>query len=57
MDWEPQRSDGPGTVISPQCRNCGSYVSESFARVFGDNDDRIHHCLHCSTARERASWE
>lgn len=33
------------------CRNCGSYVTESFARVFGDNDDHVYACLECSTMR------
>lgn len=57
MDWERQPPDDPSTGNSPRCRNCGSYVSETFARVFGDNDDRIHRCLHCSTASERTSEE
>ncbi|WP_247010599.1 DUF7563 family protein [Halorientalis litorea] len=33
------------------CRNCGSYVTESFTRVFGDNDDNVYACLECSTMR------
>lgn len=34
-----------------ECRNCGSYVTSAFARVFGDNNDRVHACLECSTMR------
>lgn len=34
-----------------KCRNCGSYVTGAFARVFGDNNDRVYACLECSTMR------
>jgi len=33
--------------MSKKCQNCGSAVTEQFARVFGDEQDRIHHCLDC----------
>lgn len=26
---------------------CGSPVSDGFARVYGDNDDNVHHCIDC----------
>ena len=28
---------------------CGAFVSDAFARVFGDNDDAVHSCLECGT--------
>lgn len=31
----------------PRCRNCESHVTVQFARVFGDNDDRVHNCIDC----------
>jgi hypothetical protein len=30
-----------------RCRNCGSTVTEDYARVFGDNDNRVHSCGNC----------
>jgi DNA-directed RNA polymerase subunit RPC12/RpoP len=41
------RSDDATT----RCRNCGSYVTSAFARVFGDNDNQVYACLECSTMR------
>ncbi|WP_331233942.1 DUF7563 family protein [Natronorarus salvus] len=35
----------------PLCNSCERFVTPEFARVFGDNDDRIDGCLHCETAR------
>jgi hypothetical protein len=32
-----------------KCHNCNSFISPQFARVFGDNDDRAHACISCST--------
>ncbi|WP_418771503.1 DUF7563 family protein [Halobacterium yunchengense] len=32
----------------PRCRNCESHVTEQFARVFGDNEDRVHSCIDCT---------
>ena len=34
------------------CLNCGRYVSPSFARVFGDNEDSVHACPNCASMRE-----
>lgn len=31
----------------PQCQNCDSHVTEQFARVFGDRDNNVFHCLDC----------
>lgn len=36
----------------PRCRNCETHVTEQFARVFGDNDDRVHNCIDCTTNRD-----
>ncbi|WP_129116657.1 DUF7563 family protein [Halegenticoccus tardaugens] len=35
------------------CENCGRHVTRTFARVFGDNLDTVHGCIHCTTSRER----
>lgn len=31
------------------CNECGRYVTESFARVFGDNNDEVWGCIQCGT--------
>ncbi|MFC7044334.1 hypothetical protein ACFQH6_20550 [Halobacteriaceae archaeon GCM10025711] len=33
----------------PQCENCGAFVTDAFARVFGDQDDVVHRCQSCDT--------
>ncbi|WP_224332865.1 DUF7563 family protein [Haloprofundus halobius] len=33
------------------CQSCGSKVSESFRRVFGDDDDVAHRCRRCDSDR------
>lgn len=30
-----------------ECQNCGSYVTESFARVFGSNEREVFGCPRC----------
>jgi hypothetical protein len=35
-----------------QCINCGEHVTDRFARVFGDNDDRVFACNSCTVVRE-----
>lgn len=35
----------------PHCRSCGAFVTPGFARVYGDNDDRIDGCIHRETGR------
>jgi hypothetical protein len=32
----------------PSCDNCGSHVSERFARVFADEHGEILACVNCS---------
>lgn len=33
------------------CRNCGTHVTEQFARVFGDERDRVYRCMSCDSKR------
>lgn len=37
------------------CLNCGHYVTDTFRRVFGDNQDELYGCLNCSTMRDLRS--
>ncbi|WP_199268509.1 DUF7563 family protein [Halomarina oriensis] len=37
------------------CTACDTPVSTQFARVMGDNDDRVHACPNCSTVRDRTT--
>lgn len=37
---------------SSECLGCGAFVTDRFARVFGDNDNRVYGCPECSTERE-----
>lgn len=34
------------------CTNCGGFVTPRFARVFGDNQNRVERCLNCTTSRD-----
>lgn len=38
--------------MSKNCLNCGEMVTERFARVYGDNNDDIHHCINCLKLKE-----
>lgn len=56
--WNPQPDSEPDTNARVPCENCNETVSKQFARVFGDNDDRvIHGCPSCSTYREISGRE
>lgn len=54
------RSDGQGasdaarggSSLGRQCRNCGTHVTPDFARVFGDNQDRVYRCHECADGVE-----
>lgn len=35
-------------TTSVECQGCGALVSDDYARVFGDNRDRVHACPDCS---------
>ena len=50
-DWKPMESSTAGA----RCRNCGTHVTQQFARVFGDNGDIVHGCPSCTTYREMQS--
>lgn len=40
-----------------QCLNCGRHVTLRFARVLGDNENRVHGCPHCYGFRELSDGE
>ncbi len=35
-----------------QCRNCGSFVTPQFTRVFGNNQNVVFGCFECMTATD-----
>lgn len=37
------------------CQSCGHYVTDTFRRVFGNNQDDLYGCLNCSTMRDLRS--
>lgn len=45
----PPSTDGAGQT---RCLNCDSFVTPQFARVFGDNQDRVTQCINCTTSRD-----
>ncbi|MFP8957104.1 hypothetical protein ACLI4Y_10270 [Natrialbaceae archaeon A-CW3] len=51
LTWTPKESSTTGT----RCKNCGTHVTQQFARVFGDNGDVVHGCPSCTTYREMQS--
>lgn len=36
------------TMHMTNCTYCGSFVTQAFVRVFGDNDDTVHRCPNCA---------
>ena len=57
-NWEPGETTGPDSERWVQCELCDNWVSAEFARVFGDNEDRlVNGCPDCSTYREIRSNE
>jgi len=44
--WTPHSNTQSGDV----CQNCGAPVDTQTARVWGDNNDVLHHCTDCVTA-------
>jgi DNA-directed RNA polymerase subunit RPC12/RpoP len=40
-----------------QCQNCGSHVTDAFARVFGDNREHVYRCLSCANTAELLEGE
>lgn len=49
MALDRDRNAGTDPGRRRKCHNCESFISRKFARVFGDNDDRAHACIECST--------
>ncbi|WP_435156781.1 DUF7563 family protein [Haladaptatus sp. DFWS20] len=43
----PQREVG---YSDRRCRNCGSFITPDFTRVFGNNDDQVFGCFSCLSA-------
>jgi len=41
-----------GTAEQYTCENCGTHVSSSYVRVFGDNTGTLHRCSTCSTVSD-----
>lgn len=35
-----------------RCRRCGSHVSSTFRRTFGDETETVYGCPQCATYRE-----
>lgn len=46
-----------GKRYMPKCNSCGSFISDNYARVFGDNDGIVTDCRHCPTTRGRNTDE
>lgn len=36
----------------PECKTCGSAVSDKFARVFGNNANEVRVCIECTSAED-----
>ncbi len=52
-NWEPGQAEGMDTERWVECPHCENKVSKEFARVFGDNEDRLlNGCPDCATYRE-----
>jgi len=49
MASERTRIAGISAGGRTECKNCGAFVTKQFARVFGDNRNRVHACIECST--------
>lgn len=57
MHQEQRATRGNRGTTDRRCRNCGSFVTPDFARVFGNNDDEVFGCLECMTATDVKSGE
>lgn len=51
MDGTVPHTEGD-RLADTRCSNCDSFVTPQFARVFGDNQNRIRRCLNCTTSRD-----
>lgn len=36
-----------GTKTDTVCKNCESQITNDFARVYGDQNNEVHHCIYC----------
>jgi len=39
------------TPSKTSCRYCGNHLSDQYARVYGDQNDRVHRCHECDSAK------
>lgn len=44
---ERSETDPAAESTTPECDECGSYVTRDYHRVFSDNDGELHGCLAC----------
>lgn len=49
---EPPRSRERAVDNRKRCYNCNSHVTFDFARVFGDNKNRVYRCKECAEQKE-----
>ncbi|SIR77490.1 hypothetical protein SAMN05421858_3784 [Haladaptatus litoreus] len=52
IDLNATRQKGDNKTADTQCRNCGSFVTPQFTRVFGNNRNEVFGCFECMTATE-----
>ncbi|WP_233274872.1 DUF7563 family protein [Haladaptatus cibarius] len=52
IDMSASRNVDDSTMADTQCRNCGSFVTPQFTRVFGNNQNEVFGCFECMTATE-----
>ena len=48
----PSMHGCPTVVMVPICKNCESFVTTDFVRVFGTNDGDVFGCADCMPFRE-----
>jgi hypothetical protein len=44
---EMRVAGGKTVILMPNCQNCGSHVSEDYARVFREGDEPLRCCPDC----------
>ncbi|WP_458187823.1 DUF7563 family protein [Haladaptatus sp. NG-WS-4] len=52
MQMSASRNGDDSAMADTQCRNCDSFVTPQFARVFGNNRNEVYGCFECMTATE-----
>lgn len=48
VETSDQTHEGP-----PRCESCGTVVSQDYVRVFGLDNETLHHCWSCKSRTER----